>query len=166
MPSSETLVVADAGPLIALARIGRLGLIGDLFDAAHLPPAVHMECTANASRPGARAIEDAVTQGALSVRAPAESDKLARLHGVLDRGEAEAIQLAAQLGAPLLIDERRGRTAARRMGVRVLGTAGLLLRGKELGHIAAVGPAIEELRQSGYRLAAALVEAILRRAGE
>jgi predicted nucleic acid-binding protein len=50
----------------------------------------------------------------------------------LDPGEREAIQLAEEQAANLLlIDERLGRSEARRRGISTLGTLGILLAGGE-----------------------------------
>ena len=48
----------------------------------------------------------------------------------LDIGEAEAITLAAELGALLLIDEIDGRAAAAAAGIPFVGVLGVLARAK------------------------------------
>jgi predicted nucleic acid-binding protein len=94
---------------------------------------------------------------------PARADLLADL----DRGEAEVIALAQELGADLLIiDERLGRRHADRLGFAVTGTLGVLLRAKEQGFIAEVRPLIEELRRQGIHLAEPLVKRTLELANE
>jgi predicted nucleic acid-binding protein len=55
---------------------------------------------------------------------------MTQLAKLLDRGEAEAIVLAQSRDARLLIDERKGRAVARRRGVGVIGTGGVLLLAK------------------------------------
>jgi len=86
----------------------------------------------------------------------------------LPGGEAirAAIHLAHALQCPVLMDERRGRRAARRRGLTVIGSAGLLLQAKERGLIPALAPILERWRQSGYFLSATLVKEVLERAGE
>ncbi|MBI5303457.1 MAG: DUF3368 domain-containing protein [Chloroflexi bacterium] len=85
----------------------------------------------------------------------------------LDRGEAEAIVLAQELGADLvIIDERIARKHARRLGLKLTGTLGVLLEAKEHGFISAVKPLIEELVQGGIRLGADVIEESVRLAGE
>ena len=84
----------------------------------------------------------------------------------LDAGERAAIHLARALQCPVLMDERRGRQAARRRGLIVIGSAGLLLNAKERGPIPAVAPTLERWRRSGYFLSETLVKAVLEQAGE
>jgi hypothetical protein len=96
-------------------------------------------------------------------------DHVARLlAAVLDPGEAEAIALALELSADLiLLDERDGRSAAERAGLRVTGVLGVLLRAKTDGQIPLIKPDIEALRtQARFFLSARLQEKVLAIAGE
>ncbi len=163
---ARTAIVADASPLIALARIDRLALLGQLFERVLVPEAVAGECTVELHRPGARAIHEAIADGRLEVREVEGGDLLEELGRLLDEGEAEALVLARDTGFTLLIDERRGRAVAAEMGIRMLGTGGLLVAAKRAGHLDEVAPLMAALRDHGYRLSDRLVEAILRLCGE
>ncbi|MFW6307871.1 MAG: hypothetical protein ACOC08_04420, partial [Campylobacterales bacterium] len=44
----------------------------------------------------------------------------------LDLGESESISIAKEQNIPLLIDEKKGRGIAKGMGVKVIGTVGLI----------------------------------------
>ncbi len=64
----------------------------------------------------------------------------------LDRGEAEAIALALEIAAGLLLmDERRGRNEAKRFGIRFVGTLGVLIEAKARGLFPEVRPVVDEL---------------------
>ena len=67
----------------------------------------------------------------------------------------------------LLIDEKAGRHAAKRMGVSVLGVLGLLLDAKSSGLVTSVSPHVGALRaQAGFYLTDRVIQATLREAGE
>jgi predicted nucleic acid-binding protein len=163
------IVVADAGPLIALSRIDRLALLKSLYGLVVVPTAVFSELRVDSDRPGARTLSAAFAEGAIRLQplAAGREDEVARLSRVLDPGEASAILLAEQLQARfLLMDERRGRQVARARGLRVVGVAGVLLVAKRAGLLASVGAALTELSRHQYRLSDALVQEVLHLAGE
>jgi predicted nucleic acid-binding protein len=76
------------------------------------------------------------------------------LQTVLDYGEASVIQLAREMKADyVLIDERKGRKIAREIfSLKVIGTARILVEAKRKGIIDSVGDALNQMRDSGYRL--------------
>jgi predicted nucleic acid-binding protein len=86
----------------------------------------------------------------------------------LDEGEAEAIALASELGARVvLLDERDARRMAERIGLRVLGTVGVLVWAKRAGHIASLSAELDALEGRGrFRLSKALRERVLREVDE
>lgn len=155
------IVVADAGPLIALGRIGRLELLLALYGEVVVPGAVWNEIVvAGGERAGAAAVRDArwIEQVAVD-----EADELfASLRTTLDAGESAAICLASRQNADLiLLDERKGRAIAKRLGLRVKGTLGVLVSARRLGALEAVAPAIRALELSGIYIAPTLARAIL-----
>ena len=87
-----------------------------------------------------------------------EPDRL--LTRSLDSGEAAVVALAVEIGADwVLIDERKGRKIASEIyGLRVIGTAGLLVRAKQLDLVASVLPALNAMRNNGYWLHDSLVK--------
>lgn len=158
-------VVANAGPLIVLAAVGQLDLVGRLYGEALVPEAVFQEITAaGAGRPGATELPAATW----AVRTPVDPPPDARVGEDLGRGETEAITLAVRCGARLiLLDDRRARQVARvTYGLRVKGAPGVLVAAKKAGFLPSVGPFLEQMRAKGYFLAPAVVERALREAGE
>jgi predicted nucleic acid-binding protein len=83
----------------------------------------------------------------------------------LDRGETEAISLALELGAQLLVDERLGREAASSRGVRVAGTLAVLSLAAER-KLLDLPSAVNKLRATTFRASAALYQAVLRKAAD
>ena len=148
------LVVADASPLIALDRVGRLGLLPSLFPEVAAPPAVVAEF---GRRPGWLA--------EVRVERAAQRDVLLDLR--FGAGEAEALALALERpGTTLVVDERRARAFALRHGIEVVGTAGLVVRAKQVGLVAEVRPVLDALLASGFRLSDDLYRAVLANVGE
>jgi predicted nucleic acid-binding protein len=109
------IVVSDTSPILNLARIGRLELLQLLYHQILIPDAVYRELT-DSKRDLPPAI-DLTSMSWLMVVAAANQNRVQDVLENLDPGEAEAIVLAIELRADLLlVDERRGRrnaTAAR-----------------------------------------------------
>ncbi|ABU58433.1 DUF3368 domain-containing protein [Roseiflexus castenholzii] len=164
MPDRPRLVVTDTTPLIALALIGKLSLLSDLYGEVAAPPTVYAEAIAGAAgRIDAADIRNASCVRVQPLSDPRRADALANL----DRGEAEAIALAQEINADLLIiDERLGRRSARHLGLTITGTVGILLKSKALGYIETVHPLLTMLQQRGIYLGDALVRRALEIAGE
>lgn len=159
------IVVADSGPLIALAGLECLHLPESLWGTLLVPRTVFDECTEQTIRPGTVSVRHAVDAGLIEVVAEADlSDAVASLS--LDAGEAQAIDLAQRMNCALLIDEQRGRRAASQLGIPHIGTCGLLVLAKRAALIAQVAPLLGQLRSSGYFLSSQLVADTLRLAGE
>ena len=159
------MVVADSGPLVALARLDLLRLLPSQFDEVLIPDVVLSECTAQARRPGAQAILAAKDAGILGAAPVPEAERFAAAH-LLDKGEAAALLLAQERSCPALIDERRGRRVAAQLGIPLVGTLGVLLAARKAGEVPALRPLLEALTAFGYRLRPDLVRETLRRAGE
>jgi predicted nucleic acid-binding protein len=159
------VVVADAGPLIALARCRQLSLLTDVFAAIHLPQAVLEEAAADPARPGARDIA-AFAASCAQVHPNRDDALYADLRRYLDEGEAQALCLAQALRCGMLMDERRGRAAARRLELPLSGVLGVLLAARRNGRLARLAPVLRCLQTNGYRIAPSLIAATLEAAGE
>ena len=184
-PDQRRVVIADAGPLIGLARNGRLDLLRRLFGTVSVTRWLADEVLNGVEFPDLAALKAAVTEPWLYVADLADTDAdadadaeasleecraLINLHQI-DMGEASALVLAQQLAtqgtaALLLIDEHRGRQAAQHCQVAIIGTAGLLVLAKQAGAVDKVRPLLLALREGGYFLSDRLVEAVLAQSGE
>lgn len=142
------MMVADTGPLIAFARIGRLDLLHQVVGELVIPGAVYEELTGQGQeRPGAAE----VARGEwIQRRIVGDHAMVAHLPHVLHAGEREAIVLAEELHAQLLIDEQRGRNMATARGVTVLGSLRILIEAKQRGLIDRARPLLEALLAAGY----------------
>ena len=161
------VVVADTGPLIALARVTKLDLLRRLYGCIVVPPAVQFELAIDSAYPGASVISAAFKERWIVVQPDPDPVVTAELAGVLDPGEAQAISLAEQPTTRfLLIDDAKGRKIARRRGIPVVGVAGVLLAAKSEGMLALVAPVLRDLSRAGYRLSSRLIDGVLKQAGE
>ena len=173
------VVIADAGLMIGLARIGQLDLLPRLFGEVSVTSWVAEEVLAGGDLPDVAALKAAFAQPWLHTLTVADEDAgawdeacraLINLYQI-DMGEAGALVVAQQLAAQgdaalLLIDDPRGRQAALHSRVAVLGTAGLLVLARQAGAIDAIRPLLLALRQGGYFLSDWLIEAVLAQTGE
>jgi predicted nucleic acid-binding protein len=150
------IVVSNSSPLISFDHLGKAELLAKLFDKILIPPAVRQE--AYESLPLPQWVEE---------RSLAQPLSALTLRWRLGNGEREAIALALELEADfLLMDDLAGRRAATGLGLRVLGTLGILLQAKERNLIPAVKPLVEQLLAFGFYADEDLVVWVLRSAGE
>jgi predicted nucleic acid-binding protein len=158
------IVVSDASPLITLAAVGQLDLLQALYGEVLIPSAVWDEVVQD-GRPG---VQDVLSATWVRVVAVAQDSYLLALQSDLDDGEAEALALAAEVKADVVIlDERRGREVALWMGFRVIGVAGVLAQAKASGLLGEIRPVLDEMmRVTRFRLARHLYDALLQDAGE
>ena len=160
------IVVADAVPIIHLAVGEALHVLPALFGRVLIPREVFDEVVdAGAGRPGS--VELAAADWVDVRDSGGDPALLALLLQDLDRGEAAAIALAAEVRADmLLIDERAGRLAAERLGIDCGGSLRVLLEARRSGLIPSVAEAIARMRGGGMWLHDALVRAVCTAAGE
>ena len=117
-------VISNASPLIALTQIGRLELLLQLHTSIRIPPAVAKEVEPTVPR---------LPEWVL-VQELAHPLQPSTVSGSIGPGEREVISLGLELGAALLLlDEQPARRLATSLGMRVIGTVGLLMAGKERG---------------------------------
>ena len=146
-------IVADTGPIIGLAKIGRIFLLKKLATEVLIPPIVHKELygkIGSESEQIDQALSDFVHVVELGSLELNTDEPLINL----GEGEKQSIFLASTLKKEvlLLVDDRAGRQAADNLKISKIGLVGILLLAKKRGLIDNVGSLLEELRASGYWL--------------
>lgn len=160
------IVVTNTSPLLNLAVIGEARLLPELFARVTAPNMVREEIDSLRLRD--QRFRSADTANAAVFATVRDASRVALLSLHLDPGEAEAIALALELRADLiLLDERRATRAARQLGLRTLGLLGVLLLAKRKGLIDQVRPLLDRLEtDAGFWIARDLRQQVCRAAEE
>jgi len=157
------IVVSDTSAITNLAAIQHLQLLPQLYEQVIVPEAVYREL--GDIEPPVPGTIEVQTAPWLEVRQVINRDAVKRLQDEvrLDPGESEAIALSLELKtALLLIDERRGRAEADRLGIKITGLLVILIEAKRKHLIVAVKPLMDSLiATSDFRVSPALYNQIL-----
>jgi len=150
-------VIADASALISLAWIDQLDLLPGLFGRILVPPAVAAEATHRAS----------TLPGWVDVREPGQPLDRRVVNARLGAGETEVLCLGLELRrAWLILDDAQARAMARELGLRLVGTAAVLVEAKRAGLLPLVRPMLDALLAMGFRLDRKVYDRILESANE
>jgi uncharacterized protein len=157
-------IVSNSGPILSFARAHRFDLLREVVDTLTIPEAVYTDIVVRGA--GKLGAED-VQHAAWITRTPVRDRTfVAQLSQRLHLGECEALALARELDAVLLIDEREARCAAQQYGIAHLGSLRVLEEAKERGLIPAVKPVLDELITAGTFISEGLYRTFLRTMGE
>jgi predicted nucleic acid-binding protein len=138
------IVVADTSPINYLILIEEIEILTKIYGRVVIPRAVQEELLRPAAPEAVRSWMSRLPSW-LEVRNPVIAPDPALV--LLDPGERDAILLATQLHAnQLIVDDRQGRQEARKRGIAVIGTLGVLREASTLGLL--------DLRTTVKRLAA------------
>ncbi len=162
-------VVSNASPIIHLAKMGHLHLLQEFHQQVLVPPAVWREVVERGQTyPETPLIERAFQEGWLQQKSVSDSHMVSLLKLQLDEGESEAIVLAIQERAKVvLLDDSLARMVARQLSLQVTGVVGVLIRAKREAKIVSLKQELERLRnEGGFWLSEHLVQRALQAVGE
>lgn len=162
------IVISDTSVITNLVAIHHLRLLQQLYERILIPEAVYRELAdIDPPVPGTLEVQTLDWLEVLSLRDRTIADQLQN-QSQLDPGESEAIALALEINAELLlIDERRGRAIATRLGLRITGLLGILVEAKQRSLIPSVKPLMDALiATSEFRVSQLLYEQILQMVNE
>lgn len=153
------IVIADAGPLIALASIDVLPMLRGLFSQICVTGSVRDECLAKAGADAQR-IGAAISEGWLRVQLVKNAGQ--PLSPSLGIGESDSIRFALEAleSALLIVDDRLARRYALQKGVSIVGTVRLLDLAERRGHTESAERCINEMTDYGYRISVDLLRKI------
>jgi predicted nucleic acid-binding protein len=150
-------VISNSSPLIALTQIGRLEILHTLHPHVLVPPTV------------AREVAPTIPElpGWLLVQPLAHPRQPRTVSGSIGPGEHEVISLGLELGSErLILDEQPARRLATSLGLRVIGTVGLLLAAKDRGFLIRIKPELDRLLAVRFFMDQELYDRVIGQAGE
>lgn len=155
--------VADASPIILLAKVGQVDLLERLPDELIIPRAVADKIRAGRG-------DDPARQWMQETGRAVQNVSLLRPEVAawdLGRGESAVLSWACERETwTALLDDGAARRAAQALNIPVTGTLGVVLAAKEEGEIGRVRPLMEALIQAGLHIDRAILDHVLRLAGE
>lgn len=169
---NKVIVVSDTSAISNLIQIDQLPILTRLFPDVVIPVTVYAEVIRlNEFGISIDSFVHALSRQEGQIRIQEISDpldELSELRTFLDRGEAEAIILAQELGADwLLIDERLGRKAATERGLSVIGLLGVLRLAKQEKIVSHIKPLLNDLKdKAGFWFSDKLYQEVLRSVNE
>ena len=163
MTSPMREVVTNTSPLLYLHQLGSIDLLRALYSKVLVPKSVVEELAA-----GKAAGHDVPNVVALPWVQVVASPTLVLLALATDlgKGESEAIAIAHERDALLILDDALARRHANLIGVTLTGTLGVLLKAKAEGQIPRVAPSVARLTELGFWLSAKTRNAVLKLASE
>jgi predicted nucleic acid-binding protein len=139
MPSA---VISDASCLIILHKIGSIELLRQTYTEITTTPEIDAEVGFH--------LPDWV-----NIRRAKDPESSRLMPGSIDAGEASAIALALEIpGATIIIDDRAARNYAKRLGLNVTGTLGVIVKAKLDGVVPSIEPYVSAIRQTDFRFSA------------
>lgn len=156
-------VVSNTTPIISLLKLSRLDLLEKLYSQISIPNAVYQEIEAGKNKKYYQDLSKIDWINIVEIK-----DKQAVKYFIdLDIGEAEAIVLATEVNADLIIlDEKLGRFHAKHAELKVTGTIGILIKAKKQGLIEKLSPLLKELTDKDVWISDNLKKEILKQVGE
>ncbi|OAV65054.1 hypothetical protein Barb6_03004 [Bacteroidales bacterium Barb6] len=145
----DTVVIPDTSCLIALTKTDTLLLLHRLYHTVIITGEIAAE------------FGDSLPEW-IEIKQVGNKKYLQLLEATLDKGEASAIALAIELENALpVIDDLKGRKEAKRLGLKITGTLGVLFRAKQKGFIPALKPCLDKLQAVNFRISPQIVEELL-----
>lgn len=153
-------IVSNTTPIISLLKLNRLDLLQKIYNQIYIPTAVYSEIEAGKAKGYYKDLSHIDWISIIEIQ-----DKQAIKYFLdLDAGEAEAIVLATELNADLIIlDEKLGRFHAKHADLKVTGTIGILIKAKSEGLIEKIKPLLNELTDKDVWISEKLKNEILKK---
>ena len=155
-------VIVNSSPVIGLANIGKLDILRQMYGAITIPQAVFDEIKSPSVQRQVNANRDWIRVEQINDASQKQMYR-AKLHA----GEVEVMILAQEKKADLVIlDDNAAKKTAKFLGLRVIGTLGILVLAKTRGYIKDASPFLDALKRDGFFVSDDLCDLVLRQADE
>jgi len=156
-------VVVNSSPLIVLFRSGQAELLQQMFSTVVVPQQVYQEVVIDGPNDEAQKLLPNVPWISITKVNP----RLEIAAWNLGAGEASVFSFAYENpGYRAIVDDLAARRCASALGIKTLGTGGLLVLAKRRGLIYSVRDQIQMLRNSGLFISDTVVQLLLSKSGE
>ncbi len=156
-------VISNTTPILSLLKINKLSVLRDLYGEIYIPFAVYEEIENGKDKSYYQNLKNIDWIKIQKIKS--ESSRFYFMD--LDKGEAEVLILANEMGADLvIIDEVLGRRYAKKMELNLTGTLGILLKAKQKGLLSQIQNLLIELQEKGSWFNPQLIEKVLQLANE
>jgi predicted nucleic acid-binding protein len=166
--SKDVKIVSNASPIINLSKINKLDLIEKLYQKIIIPEAVFKELIVKGhDKENIPAIRSLIDNNIIDVQEVKSNALVRALERDLDPGESEAIALAAEINAELVIlDERDARETAEIYNLKKIGFIGILMKAKQEGFIDSVKKYLDQAIEKGFWINELLYHSIIKKLNE
>jgi len=157
--------IVDAGPLLFLSRLDKLSFLRFDVEDVYVPSAVITEIQQKPDDPALTFISYSLASWLKECKDIPET--LFQIMSDIGAGEREVICQAINLSIQsVVLDDMDARRKARQIGLKPIGTVGLLLAGKKRGLISLIKPELQKLKNMDFRISKELWQKVLIEAGE
>jgi predicted nucleic acid-binding protein len=166
--SKHIKIVSNASPIINLAKINRLDLLEKLYQKIIIPGAVFKELIVKGhDKENIPAIKSLIDNDIIEILEVQSNALVRALEKDLDPGESEAIALAVEINAELVIlDERDARETAEIYSLKKTGFIGILMKAKKQGFIDSVKKYLDQAIARGFWINELLYHSIIEKLNE
>lgn len=161
----QKIIVSDTSCIGYLIQINSLNLLQAIYGEIIIPKAVNDEILQLENK-GHSLLEFKSSEW-IHIYPANNISNVKEYQYVLDQGELQAISIAIDLHADLLIiDEKLGRIVATSMGFEITGLVGILITAKSMNLIPAVKEKLDEVISLGCRISKKLYNIALKSSNE
>ena len=147
----QKIIVSDTSCIGYLIQINRLNLLHILYGKIIIPDAVNEEILILKNK--GHSLSEFQSADWIEIYTANNLSNIKEYNSVLDRGELQAISIAIELNADLIIiDEKLGRFVATSLGFEITGLVGILITAKNKGLISSIKEILDEIILLGCRI--------------